>query len=72
MKRKRKHFATQEDKDDEAPCRSATGVRGGGGGGGGGKGIHRLNPHKNDFDFDYGAEYRAKASVTCMYILKLP
>ena len=59
MKRKRKHFATQEDEDDEAPCQSATGARSGGGG----KGIHRLNPHKNDFDFDYGAEYRAKASV---------
>ena len=61
MRRKRKHSATQEEvSHDDAPYQSATGASGGGGG----KGIHRINPHKNDFDFDYGAEYRAKASVT--------
>ena len=66
MKRKRK-LSTAQDEDEEdndMPSRPVAGGRVSGRGGGGGRGIHRLNPHKNEFEFDYGSEYKAKVSVT--------
>ena len=50
LKRKQKHSASRDTKEDE-PSQGSWG---------GEKGIHQVNPHKNDFDFDCGAEYRAK------------
>ena len=66
LKRKRKRSASRDDADDDIPPQmtSSVGRSQGGVGGGGGKGIHRPNAHKHDFDFDYGAEYRAK--VRCL------
>ena len=61
MKRKRKHLDSQEDDDDTVSQPTA------GGAVGGGKGIHRVNAHRKDFDYNYGSEYRAK--VSCMYVL---
>lgn len=56
MKRKRKLD------DDEAPPTSFTAERGGG------HGIYRKNAHKQDFDFDYGSEYRAKVFGNTHYV----
>ena len=62
MSRKRKRLASQaEDEDDDDTTSRPTP----GGKVGGGKGIHRLNAHRHDYDFNYGSEYRAK--VSCVY-----
>ena len=66
MKRKRKRLALQEEEaDDETPSRPQAGGKSVVGG----KGIHRLNPHKNDFD--YGADYRSKVNfvITILTVL---
>ena len=71
LKRKRKRSTSRDDADDDIPPQmtSSVGRSQGGGGGGGGEGIHRPNAHKHDFDFDYGAEYRAKVRSLTYNIL---
>ena len=60
MKRKRKRQDSQEDDDDTMSRPTA------GGGVGGGKGIHRVNAHRKDFDYNYGSEYKSKVSSACV------
>lgn len=62
MKRKRK---LGEDDVRELPSTSQLDE------GSGGRGIHRKNPHRRDFDFDYGSEYRSKVRVNTCVLLKI-
>ena len=67
MNCKRKRLASQaedEDDDDDTTSQRTAGSKVGGG-----KGIHRLNAHRHDYDFNYGSEYRAKVSCVYEYII---